>query len=239
MIKLARNKVFSTATPANDIRFTLADYRTVAIDSFVVDKITGEMLGTYTIHDVIPTPYDYELPQAIKKKLAHSGYELDPAPHTKITEADTEVLPNGVVDLDAQRSKRGPKPKVFSNPHARHFKIAHDERLGWFDDYVYGACMTVAKDSNGIMNVSPAHVLRACMLDEISTEIIKAVIRLDGLRTMSDPQARRVCQCARFAIGGMEFYLERSPIVRQRLQFEVDFTDSYYEVNTGLLRGLA
>ncbi len=239
MITLARNKVFSTATPANDIRFTLAKYRTVAIDSFVVDKITGEMLGIYTIHDVIPTPYDYELPHANKKNLAHPSYELDPAPYPKIAGTDTGVLPTGVGDLDAQRSKRGPKPKVFSNPHARHFKIAHDERLGWIDDYVYGACMTVAKDSNGRMNVSPAHILRACMLDEISTEIIKAVIRFDGLRTMSDPQARRVCQCARFAIGGMEFYLERNPTVRQRLQFEVDFIDSYFEVNTDLLRGLA
>ncbi|MNH36527.1 hypothetical protein D3C79_973250 [compost metagenome] len=99
--------------------------------------------------------------------------------------------------------------------------------------------MTVGGVNNGKMNVSPSHVLRASLLDEISTEIVKSIIRLEGLRTMSDQQARRVCQCARFAIGGMELYLERNPAVRQQLQFEVGFADSYYQDNTGQLQGLA
>nr|WP_319527636.1 hypothetical protein [Pseudomonas laurentiana] len=239
MTTLVRNKVLPTATPATDIRPALANLRTTNVDSFVVDKTTGEVLASYTTHDLVPTPYDYEQPQIGKTKAIQPSYELDPAPRPSIIEAEAERLPDGVVDLDAQRSKRGPKPKVTSNPHASHFKAAHAERLCWVDDYVYGACMTVGKDSNGKMNVSPSHVLRACMLDEISTEIVKSVIRLEGLRTMSDQQARRVCQCARFAIDGMEFYLESNPTVRQQLQFEVDFADSYHQDNAGLLQGLA
>lgn len=239
MSTLARNKVIPTATPASDIRQKLTNVRTTNVDSFVVDKATGEVLGSYTTNDLVPTPYEYELPQVGMTLKAHLSYELDPVPRPNITETESEPLPVGVVDLDAQRSKRGPKPKVTPNPYARHFKVAHAERLGWIDDYVYGACMTVGKDSNGKMNASPSHVLRACMLDEISTEIVKTVIRLEGLRTMSDQQARRICQCARFAIAGMAVYLERNPAVLQQIQFEVDFADSYRQDNAGLLRGLA
>lgn len=239
MTALVRNKVYPTTTPATDIRPALSKLSTTTVDSFVIDKTTGEILGWYTTHDLAPTTYDYEQPQIGKTRAAHPSYELDPAPRPSIIETQMERLPDGVVDLDAQRSKRGPKPKVTPNPHASHFKAAHAERHSWIDDYVHGACVTVGKDSNGKMNVSPYYVLRACMLDEISTEIVKSVIRLEGLRTMSDQQARRVCQCARFAIGGMELYLERNPAVRQQLQFEVDFADSYHQDNTGQLQGLA
>lgn len=239
MTELARNKVSSIAAPAADIRSMLAKYRTATADSFVIDKATGEVLGSYITHDLATVTYDYELPQIRKVAFIHSSYELDPAPRLNTTEAETERLPNGVVDLDARRKKRGPKPKVTPNPHASYFKVAHSERHGWVDDYVHGACMTVGGVNNGKMNVSPSHVLRACMLDEISTEIVKSVIRLEGLRTMSDQQARRVCQCARFAIDGMELYLERKPTVHQQLKIEVDFAESYYQGNTILLQKMA
>ncbi|RAU45200.1 MULTISPECIES: hypothetical protein [unclassified Pseudomonas] len=239
MTTLARNKVLPAATPATDIRSTLAKHRTTTVDRFVVDKTTGEMLGCYTTHDLATTIYDYEQPQIGKTQAVHPSYELDPAPRPNITEAEAECLPDGVADLDAQRSERGPKPKVTPNQYASHLKVAHAERHRWIDDYVHGACMTVAGVNNGKMNVSPSHVTLACMLDEISTEIVKKVIRLEGLRTMSDQQARRICQCARFAIDGMEFYLERNPIVRQQLQFEVDFAKSYRQDNTRQLQGLA
>lgn len=199
------------------------------IDGLIFDLSTGEALGGYTTHVLAAVPYDYKLPQVGTTTAIHLRYELDPAPRPDVTEIEVESLPDGVVDLDALRSNRGPKPKVQSNQHASHFKMAHAERHGWVDDYVFGACVTAGLISNGKMNVSPSHVLRACMLDEISTEIVKKVIRLEGLRTMSDQQARRICQCARLAIGGMEFYLERNPILQQQLQFEVDFANFYYE----------
>ena len=203
-------------------------------DRFTFDSATGEMFErTYTTQPYEPAPYDYPVPTQVGIPLENLAYyELDPAPRPGVTEVevDVEVLPVGVIDLDAERSRRGPKPKVKANQYASLLKVAHAEKCGWVDDYVFGAS-AVAGVSNGILNASPSRVLQACLLDEISVETVKSVIRLEGLRTMSDQQARRICQCARVAIGGMELYLERNPTVRQALQFEVDFTYSYYEGN--------
>ncbi|HEF4758054.1 TPA: hypothetical protein SAN82_000438 [Pseudomonas putida] len=218
----------------------IARIRTHNIDGFIVDPATGQVLGSYTTHALAPVAYDYPLPTQIAKTSAvYLSFELDPAPRPDVSEVEVDGLPDGVIDLDAQRSKRGPKPKVKANQIASLLKVAHAEHRGWVDDYVYGSCYVAAGDSNDKLNVKPPHVLRACLLDEISVEVVKRVIRLDGLRTMSDQQARRICQCARLAIGGMEFYLERNPTVRQQLQFEVDFANSYHQDNSDFLQGLA
>lgn len=217
----------------------IARMRTHNIDGFIVDPATGQVLGSYTTHAIAPAPYDYPLSQVGKTSAVFLSFELDPAPRPDATEVDVEGLPDGVIDLDAQRAKRGPKPKVKSNQIASLLKVAHAERRGWIDDFVFGACATAGLVSNGKLNVSPSHVLRACLLDEISVEVVKRVIRLEGLRTMDDRQARRICQCARFAIGGMELHLERNPTVRQELQFEVDFADSYHEDSVSILQELA
>ena len=217
----------------------IARMRTHNIDGFIVDPATGQVLGSYTTHTLAPVAYDYPLPQVGKTSAVHTSFELDPAPRPDVTEAEVEALSDGVIDLDAKRSKRGPKEKVKANQIASLLKVAHAEARGWVDDYVYGSCYTVAGVSNGILNASPSRVLRACLLDEISVEVVKRVIRLEGLRTMSDQQARRICQCARYALGGMELYLERNPTVRQQLQFEVDFADSYHDGNADTLQKLA
>lgn len=213
--------------------------RTHNIDGFIVDPATGQVLGSYTTHSLAPSPYDYPLPQVCKTSAVYLNFELDPAPRPDVTEAQVEGLPDGVIDLDAQRAKRGPKPKVKSNRIASLLKVAHAEHRGWIDDFVFGGCATVGLVSNGKLNVSPSHVLRACLLGEISVEVVKRVIRLEGLRTISDQQARRVCQCARLAIGGMELYLERNPTALQQLQYEVDFAESYYANRADVLLELA
>lgn len=220
-------------------RKRIARKHTRLIDRLVLDLATGECLGSYTTHDPTPAPYDYKLPQAGKTSAVYLSFELDPAPRPDVTEVEVEGLPDGVIDLDAQRSKRGPKPKVKANQIASLLKVAHAEHRGWVDDYVYGSCYVAAGDSNDKLNVKPTHVLRACLLDEISVEVVKRVIRLEGLRTMSDQQARRICQCARFAIDGMELYLECNPTVRQQLQFEVDFANSYHDGSADILQELA
>lgn len=206
--------------------------RTHHIDGLSVDPVTGEVMGSYTTQDYDPAPYDYPLPTHADKTLetfAHLLLELDPTPRSDVTEVVVDVLPDGVIDLDAERSRRGPKPKVTPNQIASLLHIAHSEKRGWVDDYVFGACATVAGVSNGKLNVSPSHVLQACLLDEISVEVVKRVIKLDGLITMDERTARRICQCTRFAIRAMDHYLERNPTVRQQLQGEVDFANSYYQ----------
>lgn len=204
--------------------------RTHNVAGVMVDPATGEVMGSYTTQVYDPAPYDYPLPTLVGKTSAPSQcYELDPEPRPDVVHTAEEPLPVGVVDFEAERSKRGPKSKATYNPLAALLKVAHAEQRGWVDDYIFGSTATAGLVSNGKLNVSPSHVLLACMLDEISVEVVKKAIRLDGLRTMSAPQARRVCQCARLAIGGMEMYLERNPVVRQQLQYEVDFANSYHD----------
>lgn len=206
--------------------------RTHNIDGLSVEAVTGEVMGSYTTHDFDPAPYDYPLPTQGDKTLetfVHLCHELDPMPRPDVAEVVVDVLPDGVIDLDAERSRRGPKPKVTPNQIASLLKVAHSEKRGWVDDYVFGACAIAAGISNGKLNASPSHVLQACLLDEISVEVVKRVIKLDGLITMDERTARRICQCTRFAISAMERHLERNPTARQQLQGEVDFANSYYQ----------
>lgn len=198
-------------------------------ERFTFDPATGEMFErTYTTQPYDPAPYDYPLPTQDDKPL-ETRHELDPTPRPDAAEVVVDELPDGVIDLDAERSRRGPKPKVTPNQIASLLQVAHSEKCGWVDDYVFGACATAAGISNGKLNVSPSHVLQACLLDEISVEVVKRAIKLDGLITMDERTARRICQCTRFAIRAMEHYLERNPTVRQHLQGEVDFANSYYQ----------
>lgn len=208
-------------------------------DRFTFDPATGEMFErTYTTQPYDPAPYDYPLPTQGDKPLetfTHLRYELDPTPRDDVVEGIVDVLPEGVIDLDVERSRRGPKPKVTPNQIASLLQVAHSEKRGWVDDYIFGACATAAGVSKGKLNVSPSHVLKACLLEEISVEVVKNVIKLDGLITMDDRTARRICQCTRLAISSMEHHLERNPTVRQQLQGEVDFANSYNQTEASVV----
>lgn len=204
-----------------DIRYTITkNHRTTTVGSYVIDKTTSEVLGEYTTHPMTEGLYDYDVPQADSVSTKRISHDLTSHPiYAGIKHNRGETASIAV--------KRGPKPKVTLNPYAKHFKVAHTEHHSWLDDYIYGSCMTAGGISNGTMSTSPAHVLRACMLPELSTESIKASILLEDLKPMSDRQARRVCQCARLAIGGMSLFLERNPSIKELLEFEVNFADSY------------
>ncbi len=204
-----------------DIRNIITtNHRTSTVGSYVIDKNTSEVLGEYTTHTMLHAPYDYDPP---------SPYNSSPRrPFLDLISHHLSSKTQPLTDPESATGKRrGPKPKVTINPYAKHFKVAHTEYYSWLDDYVYGSCMTAGGVNNGTMSASPAHVLRACMLPELSTEAIKQSIYLEELKPMSDRQARRICQCARLAIGGMSMFLERNPSVREMLEFEVRFADSY------------
>lgn len=193
--------------------------KTIRVGSYVLDKLSGEVLGEYTTHPMPEVSYDY--PSARNCNLPSKPTICLLTPCEQSSNKQTVGNPIEI------KVKRGPKPKTMLNPYAKHFKVAHSEKHTWLDDYVYGSCMTAGGVSNGTMNTSPSHVLNACMLDIISTEIVIATIHLEGLTFMSPQQARRVCQCARHAISGMSFFLERNPSIKGLLEFEVSFADSY------------
>lgn len=196
------------------------------INGFRVDQVTGEIYGEYITTQYTPTQEVYEAPQFFED-IAQVQYLIDPEATTVIDDFSPSMIPKGVIDLDAVRAKRGPKPKVFQNALAPFIQLAHAENMRWVDDFVYGACYTSGGSSNGTLNVSPSDVLRVCMLPVISTEGVRSVIRNRSFEPISESQARRVANAAKFAIGGIDLYLSRKPEVMEILRYEVDFIASY------------
>lgn len=203
----------------------------IHVDGLVVDPATGEIIGHDDKPSIYATSDDYEAPQAnpFRARVTQTnGFHLDPFEVDREWPDTGEVISeNLAIELVQAGAKRGPKPKIFANPLARHIQIAHGDNMPWVDDYVYGACSVVGGVSNGKLNVSPGDVLRVCMLEAISTESVQAAIRNHDLVSVSPRQAQRIAQVARFAVGGIALYLERNPQVREALAFEVDFAASY------------
>lgn len=198
---------------------------TCNIDGFRVDQETGEIYGEYITTQYAPAPEVYELAQS--SAVAQNQYLIDPDAHTAVDDFAPSLMPEDVIDLDAARAKRGPKPKIFVNFLALFIQVAHAEGVQWVDDFVYGACYTSGEVSSGTLNVSPSDVLRVCMLPVISTETVRSIIRTRSFEPVSDRQARRIAKVAKFAIGGIDLYLSRSPRILDAIQYEVDFISSY------------
>jgi len=76
---------------------------------------------------------------------------------------------------------------------------------GFVDDAVWAALAIVAGVSNGKLNVSPKLVKKSLMLKTISTEEVK---RLEVGYDMSDRQAQRLAQTARFALDGIRHRIQ-------------------------------
>lgn len=74
------------------------------------------------------------------------------------------------------KAKRGPKSKAFVNALHRHLQVAVAEEMQWIDDYVHGACATVAKVHNGVFRVSPSDVIRVCLISIITTDSVQSII---------------------------------------------------------------
>lgn len=201
-------------------------FRTSNIDGFRVDQETGEIYGEYITTQYTPIQQAYELPQPAIDGI-QERYPIDPDSHVVVGDFEPSVIPIGVIDLDAVRAKRGPKPKVFVNTLAQYIQVAHAEEMHWVDDFVYGASYTSGGASNGTLNVSPTDVLRVCMLPMISTETVRSVIRNRSFEPVSESQARRIANAAKFAVGGIDLYLSRKPEVMEVLRYEVDFIASY------------
>ena len=65
------------------------------------------------------------------------------------------------------------------------------------------------------------------MLPVISTETVRSIIRNRSFESISESQARRIANAAKFAVGGIDLYLSRNPEVMDALRYEVDFIASY------------
>ncbi|MGH8386703.1 MAG: hypothetical protein ACRESJ_14595 [Pseudomonas sp.] len=219
-----------------------ATYQTMKIET---DLTTGELLEVVRTYKITPftVPEDNYGQLATAQKPVQAPLSLEhmqDALRLKIAINDAHIeaqeLPeSNVVALPAKRVTR-PK-KVTINNIAKHVMLADVQeessngspQQNWVEDYVMGACYTVAKASNGKLNVNPAHVFAAVKMDVISTESVRAAFRNFKGEPLGKTQVALIGQCARFALNGMQIHLDRNPGLYDALQAEVDFITAYYE----------
>ena len=219
-----------------------ATYQTMKIET---DLPTGELLEvvrTYTISPFIPHTDNSEQLKPTQKPVQtqwspeHTKDALRLLGVANDAHIEAQELPaSNVVTLPVKRVTR-PK-KVTINNIAKHVMLADVQEessngfpeQNWVEDYVMGACYTVAKASNGKLNVNPAHVFTAVKMDVISTESVRAALRNSKGEPLGKTQVSLIGQCARFALNGMQMHLDRNPALYDALQTEVDFITAYYE----------
>lgn len=228
--------------------------RTYQTTNLVLNKRTGEIsvdeetnqilevVRTYTITPFIAPEDNYVQLEAVQKPVqtrwspehTQDALRLKVAANNAHIEAQ-EPPASDVVALPVKRVTR-PK-KVTINKIAMHVSLADvEERLdngqpiqNWVEDYVMGACYTVAKASNGKLNVNPAHVFAAVKMDVISTESVSTAFRNSKSEPLGKTQVALIGQCARYALNGMQMHLERNPDLYDALQTEVDFITAFYD----------
>lgn len=209
------------------------------------DFTTGELtevINTYILTSFAPPADSYEQPATAQKPVklpwspehAKDALRLLGAANNAHFEAQEPTASNAI-PLPVKRVTR-PK-KITINNIAKHVMLADVQeessngcpQQNWVEDYVMGACYTVAKASNGKLNVNPAHVFVAVKMEIISTESVGAAFRKPNGEPLGVSQVKLIGQCARFALNGMQMHLDRNPTLYDALQTEVDFITAYYE----------
>lgn len=219
-----------------------ATYQTIKVET---DLTTGELLEVVRTYTITPftTPEDnYEQLEPTQKPVQtqwspeHTKDALRLLGVANDAHIEAQELPTSdVVALPVKRVTR-PK-KVTINNIAKHVMLADVQeesdsgtpQQSWVEDYVMGACYTVAGANKGKLNVNPAHVFTAVKMDVISTESVRAAFRNSKGEPLGKTQVALIGQCARFALTGMQMHLDRNPALYDALQTEVDFITAYYE----------
>ena len=232
MIKIASNKTIHTVVSMPDIRSTLTKHRTATIDSFVFDKVTGELLGSYIFSEYSPEPIDY--PASSRKEAANYVSDEDGTPFSIYTPAansshlaTVHTLPTtGSQPPEKTTNTQGRKESVIENPLYAVILAAKVEEIStpWLDDYIHGAINIGLEVANGKYNVSPADVAKLLGLPEISVSIASEFLLNHDRQPMSVRQIQRIIKVARIALRGIALYLKRNPMVLIRLDLSVNFT---------------
>jgi hypothetical protein len=120
------------------------------------------------------------------------------------------------------KAKRGPKPKVTHNPIAHLIRMAVADNMSFVDDAVMAGLYIAVGDSNGKLNVRPRHLRTVICLDIISTAEILPRFLSNIAEPISERTAQYLAAAARVALGGIEHYLHRHPLLKARLQAQWD-----------------
>ena len=213
-----------------DIRHTLTQYHTVVVDSFVVDKLTGEILGSYTRQAYAPESFEYP---ATSEKNATSFIVTDDgspvlvrtAIESNVEPAKVSILPLTEIRLPEAKLEKEQKHCVYSNPLFVFFQSAKLDGIStpWLNDYIHGAINTGPGRVNGKYSVSPGDVARMFYLPEISVDTAMGCLVNHDSKPMSIRQLQRVVCAARIALRGVALYLDRNPGIVQSVGVEIDF----------------
>ncbi len=217
-------------------------YQSVKLE---IDKTTGELLEevirTYSITPFIaPVEAVQSAPAQKAPQTPLSLEHIQDALRLKAASNDARIATQEPTDnnVTALPTKRITRPKkVTFNKIAMHVSLADVEERSsngqplqnWVEDYVMGACYTIAKANNGKLNVSPSHIFAAVKMDIISTESVGAAFRNFKGEPLGKTQVALIGQCARYALNGMQMYLDRNPTLYEALQAEVDFIATFNE----------
>lgn len=240
MTSIARNKVIHIAVKTSEIRSTLTNHRTSVIDDFVCDKITGEVLGSYTRSEYAPEPFEYLAPckeDTTKFVVDECGSPIAIVyVSTNANHAPTvTTLPTARESVAAETTTgKGRPPSVLRNPLYEIIRAAKIEGVPtpWLDDYVQGAINTGPGVINGKYSVSPTDVARALYQPEISVETASRCLLNHDHEPMSIRQLQRVVEAARVALRGIALHLERHPEILARLDLELDFNPLWLSDST-------
>ena len=105
----------------------------------------------------------------------------------------------------------GRKPKSTPNPIAHIIDQLSLEKPRWFDDILFGSCLTAAGQSSNVCNVEMNAVLGALHLKSFEVESVKA----NGVEKR---KAERIIKAARHAAHGVHHYLLTHPALLARYE---------------------
>ncbi|WLH55659.1 helix-turn-helix domain-containing protein [Pseudomonas sp. FP2294] len=231
MTSIALNKVIHATVPTPDIRFTLTKHRTATIDDIIFDKVTSEVLGSYTHSEYTPEPFDYPVPSGQEVSafiIDEDGSPISiviPTTHDGHT-ATVNTLPTTRNGRHAEPTTgKGRKASVVKNPLYAVICAAKVEEIPtpWLDDYVRGAINMGPGVINGRYSVSTTDVTKLLYQPEISVESASRRLLNHDHEPMSVRQIQRVVEAARVSLRGIALHLERHPEILLGLGLEIDF----------------
>lgn len=242
MITVAHQKVLPSSTPLPDVRSTLINRRTATIDHFVIDKATGELLGSYSHSEYKPEAIEYTIHPPRKKAAFVIEEDGSPffLPVLSVTEqkntAEILLFPRSEAPRESEvssKSNAGRPAAMAINPIAALLQYFRFDgcSTAWLDDYICGAagieveCEGSGTATTGRFNVAPSDVRTVLYLQEISTEAAVPILCNHNLQPMSIRQVERVVKAAWIALGGLMLYLERHQELLDQFDYIVDFNE--------------
>ncbi|MCF7540225.1 helix-turn-helix domain-containing protein [Pseudomonas petrae] len=242
MTTTAHHKALPYYTPLPDVRSTLFNRRTATIDDFVIDKATGELLGSYNHSEYKPDATEYMLHTQRKKATFSTEEDGSPIFLPKLIDAERKtsaeifLFPKSQVTPESDNSDKsnaGRPPAMAVNPISallQYFWL-EGHSTAWMDDYICGAagieveCEASTTATTGRFNVARSDVRRVLHLPEISTKAAAPILCNHNLQPMSIRQVGRVVKATWIALGGLMLYLERHQELLNQFEYAVDFNE--------------